>query len=63
MPFRALALFLLVTCCFASSVAGEGVIELTSSNFDSSIKDGNRWLVEFHGKQSDAFEIKALFPA
>lgn len=62
MPFR--ALLFLVICCFSSSViAGEGVIELTSSNFDSSIKDGHRWLVEFHGKKFDAFEIKALFPA
>jgi hypothetical protein len=25
-----------------------GVITLTSRDFDSSISDGNRWLIEFH---------------
>lgn len=26
----------------------EGVITLTSRNFDSSISDGNVWLIQFH---------------
>jgi protein disulfide-isomerase-like protein len=41
-------LFLLVTWCCVSFATGKGVIELTFKNFDASIKDGSKWLVEFH---------------
>lgn len=43
-------LFLLVTWCCVSFATGKGVIELTFKNFDASIKDGSKWLVEFHGE-------------
>lgn len=46
---QTLSLALLVLALI-SRVTAEGVIELTSMNFDSSIKDGSAWLVEFHGK-------------
>ena len=48
-PIRTLLLFLL-TCMLISHVnAGDAVIELTSRTFDSSIKDGSVWLIEFYG--------------
>lgn len=50
MSIRALFFLLLAVCDCLSIAAGEGVIELTSKNFDKSIKDGNKWLIEFHGK-------------
>lgn len=51
LSIRALFLFVLAACyCLSIATAGEGVIELTSKNFDKSIKDGNKWLIEFHGE-------------
>jgi Thioredoxin. len=33
---------------YSSQESKQGVITLTARNFDSSIRDGNTWLVEFY---------------
>ena len=61
---RTFALFLIATTLFSWSNSGvqlfaqasgtpapekaEGVIQLTSKNFDHSLSDGNVWLIEFY---------------